>query len=135
VTTVWHVILVESHDDSREMYEEWLTWRGLRVTAVATADAALEVICREDPDAVVASVRLPDGNAFALSERIGTLVSSRRVPVLALSACLPDHEQAVSDGRIDLALMKPCLPGELHAALQAAVSGARRLSDGPRPRR
>jgi CheY-like chemotaxis protein len=86
-----YVVVVDSHDDSREMYSEWLTRRGIRVTAVPTARDALAVINGALPDAVIASLRLSDGDAFALFSAIRA--SRHSVPIVALSTSMPDHER------------------------------------------
>jgi DNA-binding response OmpR family regulator len=100
------------------MYSEWLTWRGIRVTAVPTARDALAVINRAD--AVIACLRLSDGDAFALFSAIRA--SSHSVPIVALSTCMPDHERAACDQQIDAVLLKPCLPGALHEVLKKKLT-------------
>jgi CheY-like chemotaxis protein len=117
----YHVVLIESHDDSREMYLEWLTWCGIRVTAVPTASDALGAVRHTFPDAVVACLRLSDGAAFGLIDAIDRLSDGARIPVVVLSTCIGDYERAISDELIDTVLMKPCLPSELHDALLDAL--------------
>jgi CheY-like chemotaxis protein len=117
-----HVVVVDSHDDSREMYSGWLTWRGIQVTAVPTARDALAVINRGLPDAVVACLRLSDGDAFALFSAIRALRHSVHIPIVALSTCMPDHERAACDQQIDAVLLKPCLPGALYEILEKKLT-------------
>jgi chemosensory pili system protein ChpA (sensor histidine kinase/response regulator) len=116
-----HVVIVESHGDSREMYVESLTRSGFRVTACPTVGDVSGRIADEVPDAIVTSLRLPGGNGFSLSAMLRGDARTAHIPVIALSSCMPDHERAIASGRFAAVLMKPCLPDTLRDALRAAL--------------
>lgn len=113
-----HVLIVDSDDDSREMYSEWLLWRGISTTSVPTASAALDAMQQSvPPDAVIACLRLSDTDPFGLFHAIRVLPRGDRIPIIALSTCMPDHDRAADDSHVDVVLMKPCLPTVLHDSL------------------
>ena len=117
------LVIVEPHDDSRGLYNEYFDWAGVVLTAVPTAADALRTIRRETPDAVVTCLRLPDMDGFALCDALRAIPRTNRIPVIALSTCRPDHERAVRDTRFATVLMKPCsleiMLGSLRSALAA----------------
>jgi DNA-binding response OmpR family regulator len=116
-------VIVEPHDDSRGLYEEYFDWARVGLTTVPTAADALRTIRRETPEAVVTCLRLPDMDGFALCDALRAMPRANRIPVIALSTCRPDYERAVRDTRFAMVLMKPCsleiLLGSLRGALAA----------------
>jgi DNA-binding response OmpR family regulator len=120
---VSRVVIVEPHDDSRELCAEYFAWAGVDVIAVPTVADALRMADLEPPDAVITCLRLPDGDGFALSDALRATPHGDRIRVIALSTSLQDHERAVGDTRFESVVMKPCLPeilvGLVHGALAA----------------
>ena len=75
------VLIVEDHDDTREMLELSLTAEGAVVVAAATARAALVDIL--NADVVVTDLVMPNDDGIWLLSEINAL--SRPVPVIVLS--------------------------------------------------
>ena len=117
-----HIAIVDAHVDSCDMYAEALAWFGFGVTALSTAHDVEETLRSEVPDAIVTSLRYGGINGFGLCDLLRANPRTARVPVIALSTCVPDFERAVHDGRFEAVLMKPCLPDALRAVITAAVA-------------
>lgn len=117
-------MIVDPHDDTRDLYTLYLKWAGLNATAVRTAVDALRMMSDYAPDAVVTSLRLPDMDGFALCDAFLAISGSIRPPVIALSTCLPDYERAVRDTRFAAVLMKPCLPVQLLGSIRQVLTAA-----------
>ena len=115
------LILVDPHEDSRELYAEYFEWLGIHVTAVPVAADALRVLWRDPADAIVTCLRLPDMDGFSLCDALRAMPHTRRTPVIAVSTCLTDHERALCDMRFAAVLMKPFFPQTLFESLQAAL--------------
>jgi two-component system cell cycle response regulator DivK len=129
-----HIVIADSHEDSRDLYAEWLTWHGFRVTAVATGAEAVEVVRRETPDAIVASIRLQGVDGFAMCDALQATPRTARIPVIALSTCTCEHARALRDRRFAAVLLKPCLPDVLLDSLQTVLAAGEPVRRSPRGR-
>lgn len=116
------IVIVEPHDDSRELYADYFRWAGLRVTAVRSAADALRILSsRVVPDAVITCLRLPSMDGFALCDALRATPRTSRIPVIGVSSCLPDHQRATGDTRFATVLLKPCSPLALLDSLRVAL--------------
>ena len=117
------VVIVEPHDDSREMYAAYLEWVGIHVTAVPVAADALRILSDEPgADAVILCLHLPVMDGFALGTSLRMMPGTRAVPLIALSTNQAEHERALRDGKFSTVLMKPCLPEVLLRRLQKTLA-------------
>jgi len=60
------VLIVEDHDDSREMLEHLLSAHGHAVVAAASCGQAREAAARQPFDMVICDIALPDGDGVEL---------------------------------------------------------------------
>jgi signal transduction histidine kinase/CheY-like chemotaxis protein len=115
-----HVLVVEDETDSRELMAELLERAGAKVTAVATAAAALEVLQRTQPDLLVSDIEMPEQDGYDLIRRIRALPAAERgrIPAVALTAYAgaQDRLRALSAG-FQMHVPKPVQPRELVTAL------------------
>jgi CheY-like chemotaxis protein len=131
--------MLEPHRDSQELYEHYFRWiglhrwAGLRVTVVRSANRALRIIAHGTHDALITCLRLPETSGFAVCDALHAVPRTGRMPVIALSTCLTDHERALRDGGFAAVLMKPCTPDVLLESLRHVLEGRRRADDGPEP--
>jgi CheY-like chemotaxis protein len=107
------VLIVDEDRDNREVYAEYLRYRGFDTTEASTGAEAVETVARWDPHVVVLDMRLPDADGAQVTRQIR---QDREVPpiVIALSACVFDGEIAAAlISGCDTFLAKPCLPDRL----------------------
>jgi len=110
---------MESHDDTRELYAEYLRVSGYRVVEVRTAADALARAGRAD--VLVTGISLgADAEGFALVRELRAAAGPRtRIIVLTSYAFSATRDEAIAAGA-DVFLVKPCLP-------EALVQQLRRL--------
>lgn len=107
------VLLVEDHQDTRQMYAEFL---GLDFEVVTAADGeqALDLMRSTLPDVLVTDLSLPGIDGFELIARVRADVSFSAIPVICLSGYGGHaHEQRARAAGCDRILQKPCMPDRL----------------------
>jgi CheY-like chemotaxis protein len=134
------VLLVQPERDDRDMYAEFLRYRGLAPMVVSTVRDALTVAPRAD--VIVTGLLLPGHmDGIELLARVKTDARTRAIPVIVLTACAgnSDRERAERAG-CDVFLTKPCLPSVLGHELDRMLTRHRIPKPQPlvwprRPRR
>lgn len=110
-----NVLLVEDHNDARELLAVALAKRGWSVTAVATGEAALAALAPEI-DILVSDIVLPGVDGIAVVER-----SHREYPLMVrvVITSFGDKDNVVSalNAGADHLLEKPFTGGQLHELL------------------
>jgi two-component system cell cycle response regulator DivK len=111
------VLLVESHDDTREMYADYLRRYGFAVTTAGTTDDGLRRA--RDADVIVTEIRVH--GSFDGLELVGRLRSggeTKQTPIIVLTACAFDADQKRARAAgCNAFLPKPCLPERLISAI------------------
>jgi CheY-like chemotaxis protein len=122
------VLLVEDHQDTRQMYAEYLRL-SFDVEEAADAAEALRLAAARHPDVVVTDVSLPGMDGYELIARLRGAAATRAVPVITLSGYGSDLDARRPAGaHPDRSLLKPCLPDALQAAIAELLTGPRRKS-------
>ena len=118
------VLLVDDFDDGRELYAEYLEFRGYRIVTAGSGAEALTVARLPDRPALI----LMDLRMFGISglEAMRVLRADSEfadVPIVAFTAQAMDNEReaAIVDG-FDAVITKPCLPDELAALIDQYLS-------------
>ncbi len=119
-----HVLIVEDHEENRNLLALLLKVNGYRVTAAGDGLEALAAARRDLPDAIVSDVLMPKMDGFALCRAWMQDAALRRIPFIFYSATYvrPDDEQfALALGAVRY-LIKPVeaevFLRELRAVLQ-----------------
>jgi PAS domain S-box-containing protein len=112
------VVLVDDEADGRDMVTVLLEQSGARVTAVASAAAALEAIRRTTPDILVSDLAMPGTDGYALMRQVRAMPSARRIPAVALTAHVSaDVRIKAFQAQFDAYLTKPVDRAELLAVV------------------
>jgi two-component system, cell cycle response regulator DivK len=122
------VLLVQSHDDSREMYAEFLRHHGLEVVCPDDVEEAMTLALTAD--VIVTELRLPgtlDGYDFIQRLRADKRTQKKRIIVVTSWAWQTERLRAEEAG-CDLFLTKPCLPDVLLRHVRRTLR-VKRLSD------
>lgn len=109
------VLIVDDEADAREFITAVLECHGMRVTAVATAAAALAALDQFCPDVLISDILMPDDNGYSLIRKIRQLEAEKgwHIPAAALTAYLAeDREKALAAG-FESHLHKLAQPNEL----------------------
>ena len=119
-----HVLIVEDHEENRDLLKMLLMANGYRVTAASDGLEALAAARRDRPDAIVSDVLMPKMDGFALCRAWMQDTALRPIPFIFYSATYvhPEDEQfAMALGAVRY-LIKPLEAAaflrELRAVLQ-----------------
>lgn len=119
------VLLVEDHQDTRQMYSEFMG-STYDVLEAGSGTEALRLMSSRTPDVIVTDVSLPDIDGFELVARMRHEPRLSAVPVICLSGYGGHaHEERAKEVGCDRLLQKPCLPDTLTNAVAAVLSAPR----------
>ena len=121
------LLVVEDDQDSRDMLVMVFEHSGASVSAVASAEEAMEVLKRATPDVLVSDIGLSGEDGHELIRRVRALEAERggRIPALALTAYSgPEARGKALAAGFDLQVSKPVVPAEL-VAQAALLAGPR----------
>ena len=118
------VLIVEDHDDARDLVACVLGAAGAEVTTAASTSEALERIAAAMPDLLLADLGLPDEDGYTLLKRIRAIRTSDAdaLPAVALTAYAraSDRDRALAAGFLDY-VVKPVDPRELVNVIVSAI--------------
>ena len=121
------VLLVESTQDDREMYAEFLRARHFTAVEVETTDDGLRIA--PSAGVIVTGIRVPGSfDGVELVRRLRHSEATRNKPLIVLTACAfaTDQNRAEIAG-CDVFLPKPCLPQTLLEQIQRLMAHGRAL--------
>ena len=120
------LLVVEDHDDARDLVACVLGAAGAEVTTAASTREALERIAVTTPDLLLADLGLPDEDGYTLLRRIRAIptLDAAALPAVALTAYAraSDRERALAAGFLDY-LIKPVDPQELVKVIVSVIEG------------
>jgi signal transduction histidine kinase len=119
------ILVVDDQADGRALTTLVLTEAGARVTAVASAGEALQLVRQgQSPDVLVSDIGLPDEDGYALVRQIRAHEAEHSgfLPVIALTgfARAEDRTRILASG-FQAHVAKPLDPAELTAAVAAVA--------------
>ena len=102
------VLIVEDHDDTREMLQLILTIYGCRVLAAVNGDDAIRLAEKTLPDLVLMDMKMPRLDGLSLTRAIRSHPTLSKVPIVAMTGMVTPqfHREAVNAG-CDDCLDKP----------------------------
>ena len=107
------ILLVEDHQDTRQMYAEFLAI-GFDVLTAPDGEQALDTVRRRHPDLVITDLSLPGIDGFQLIAAVRDDAAFREIPIICLSGYGGfAHEQRARAAGCDRILQKPCMPDTL----------------------
>ena len=119
------VLLVDDSLHTRELYTEYLTFRGLSVVAAAEAEAGIALAQTLKPDVIVMDIAMPGLNGITATHRLKQHPRTRRIPVIVLTGyAFRAIEQGALEAGADVFLTKPCLPEDLEFKIRSLLSGS-----------
>ena len=117
-----HVLVVDDESDILELIRYNLQKEGYRVTTVKTGEEGLQLIRELKPDVVVLDLMLPGLDGLSVCNRLKREESTRRIPVLMLTAKAEDTDIVTGlELGADDYVTKPFSPKVLTARLRAVL--------------
>jgi CheY-like chemotaxis protein len=113
------VMVVDDHEDARELFAQYLEGRGYAVSTAADGDEALRDIPLLRPDVVVMDLDLPRLDGWEAIRRLKRDPLTRAIPVVAVSGHVYDADRDKAwEAGCSAFLSKPCPPDRLHAEVE-----------------
>jgi len=91
-----HVLVVDDSAEFLDALTGVLEWHGATVTAVGTAEKALEVVEHLRPDVLLSDLEMPDKDGYWLISRVRALAPDRGglTPAACLTGCAAPEDRA-----------------------------------------
>ena len=116
------VLLVDDHDDARQMYAEYLEFSGFETVQAANGLEAIRRAQEHHPDIVVMDLSLPVMDGWEATRRLKADERTAGIPILALSGhALTNLSQKAKQAGFDGFIAKPCLPEDLIAEIRKVL--------------
>ncbi|WP_298910733.1 response regulator [uncultured Nostoc sp.] len=119
------ILVVDDNTDSRNFFSFVLEQFGAIVTAVGSADEALQALTQSKPDILLSDIGMPEMNGYMLMQQVRDLeaeVGGKQIPAIALTAYAGEinQQQALRAG-FQQHIVKPVAPEELLMAISNLV--------------
>jgi two-component system, cell cycle response regulator DivK len=126
------ILLADPSPVEREMYCEYLQWRGFEVEQCEAGREAFDRALVVRPDLVCASFVLGGGTGAELCAALHADVRTSHIPVIILTTLTTAIEmQAARASGCEALLVKPCLPEELLEQAARLIAGSRDSDQHP----
>ena len=120
MSTAGWVLLVDDHDDSRELLSEYLAMSGFSVGDCASGEAALALVRdRGAPAVVVTDLSLGEMSGVDLARKLQSEPPTAGIPILALTG---HASYSNADRLFSAVLIKPVVLGDLTRAIERAIA-------------
>jgi CheY-like chemotaxis protein len=80
------VLLVDDYEDNRRLFAEYLELSGFRTAVAGNGEEGLAKANELHPEVIVMDLAMPDLDGFEVTRRLRAEESTRRTPVIALTA-------------------------------------------------
>lgn len=112
------ILLVDDHQDFRELLTIQLRSFGLKVISVQGGREALEILQTFVPDLILLDMQMPDMDGFGLVRILKEDAELRDIPILAITAMnMPEGREMCLSAGCDDCISKPFRFGKLRERL------------------
>jgi len=116
------VMVVDDHEDARELFAQYFEGRGYAVSTAADGDEALRDIPLLHPDVIVMDLDLPRLDGWEAIRRLKRDPLTRGIPVVAVSGHVYDTDRDKAwEAGCSAFLSKPCPPDRLHSEVERVL--------------
>jgi CheY-like chemotaxis protein len=116
------VLVVDDHEDTRQMSLLVLKSQGFTAVAAAGGDAGFAYASEHQPAVIVTDLAMPDGDGWQLLQRLSADSRTKEIPVVMLTACATEtvRQRARVEGCAAF-FFKPCAPDVLARELRRLI--------------
>ena len=117
------VLVVDDVAHGREIFAEYLEFRGFRVATAEDGIEAMEKAFDLRPDVILMDLSLPGIDGWEATRRLKQDDRTRAIPIIALTAhaLASAHDRAKEVG-CDAVVTKPCIPKDLEAEVRRQLA-------------
>jgi two-component system cell cycle response regulator DivK len=120
------VLVIDDHEDEREIQRAMLTHLGYEVRAAGDGAAGIEAACSEIPDLILLDVAMPGMDGFSVCRALRADTRTADVPILLYTASVVgDLEDLARAAGVTAVLTKPLDPRSVAAAIGEHISERR----------
>ena len=120
------ILVVDDFEDNRQMYAEFLRYRGYQVEEASNGHEALDKAFAAPPDLIVMDLSLPGLDGWEATRRLKSDSRTKQVPVIALTGhALAGHSKGALDAGCDAFVTKPCLPEDLEKEIRSMLDSGK----------
>jgi CheY-like chemotaxis protein len=113
------VLVVDDHEDTRQMSLLVLQSLGFNASAAESGDAAFARACEEQPDVIITDLAMPEGDGWELIEKLSADPRTKAIPVVMLTACATESvRRRAEEQGLAAFFFKPCSADELARELR-----------------
>lgn len=119
------VLIVEDHDDTREMLTILLSSFGCHVVGAEDGERAMNVAEKSRPDLILLDMKIPLLDGLAVARLIRSHPSLNKVPIVAVTGYgTPQHHREVLRAGCNHCLVKPIDFDQLEKLIEVLVRSA-----------
>jgi CheY-like chemotaxis protein len=119
-------LVVDPHEDTRELYRAALTLGGLEASVAATVKKALENTLDWHPEVIATELRLPDGDGLEMCRTLKRSPEFAEIPIVVVTGETRARRLAEASRFAESVLTKPCPPDTYVTEMLRVVAGHRR---------
>lgn len=128
------ILLVEDNELNQQVAGEFLEKAGMRVSIANHGGEAVQWVKRENFDAVLMDLQMPEMDGYEATQRIRELPDCVNLPIIAMTAAAMQHDrEACLESGMNDHVAKPIRPQELIDALLRWVNPTRHQCIPPTP--
>jgi|SRR6185369_5644390 CheY-like chemotaxis protein len=117
------VLIVDDSLHTRELYTEYLSYRGLGVVSAPEGETGMRLAETLRPDVIVMDIAMPGLNGITATHRLRLNPRTRRIPIIVLTGyAFRAIEQGALEAGANVFLTKPCLPEDLELKIRELLS-------------
>lgn len=117
-----HVVVVDDHNDIRDLVREYLEHQGYKVSVAEGGATLRRILARQTVDLIILDVMMPGEDGISLCREVR---ASGDIPIIFLTAMAEDTDRIVGlELGADDYLVKPFNPRELLARIRAVLRRA-----------
>lgn len=117
------VLIVDDVQHGREIYAEYLEFRGFRVATAVDGEEALERAVELRPDLILMDLSLPKVDGWEATRRLRQDDRTRSIPVIALTAhALASARDQAMEAGCNAVVTKPCVPRDLEKEVRRQLA-------------
>jgi two-component system cell cycle response regulator DivK len=119
------ILVVDDIVDNRQMYAEYLEYKGYRVTQAGSGLEAVMLAQSARPALIVMDLSMPGMDGWEATRRLKADPRTATIRILVVTGhALDTAERRALDAGADAFVIKPCLPDDLAAKVAAMLQAA-----------
>ncbi len=116
-TPLLRILLIEDHDDTREMVGRGLQLLGQTIALASDGETGLRMALAAPPDAAVIDIGLPGADGYEIARRLRAAFGERLRLVALTGYGQADDRRLVQEAGFDAHLVKPVAPKDVLRAV------------------